>query len=266
MMLVLLLLACDPTPTPATLMVSPPADSGAAALTDDTPDDGGDDPDDGGAETGDAETGGADDTDVGADYGTYSPSYELCVSDAECAPGDACTTVSGYSGKYCAPACDPAGDGGECQLDGLDFETTCTEFGRCARVCGEDPPCPDELSCQSVGEEELCAGEPAGGSGYYGTCSHPNVDGPDCPEDAACWGGDLVGVETGICLPWCPDYTCPDPPAGVDAYPICYDIGLGSPTCALLCDPETGSCPDGQECYDAGSIGACVPIGATSPY
>jgi len=237
------------------------ADSGDGGDDDSDTTDGGD-PDDTAPE--------AADSDPPVSYS--GPSYEPCINDAECAPGDACVPVPGYASAYCAPACDPAGDAAECQLEGLGFDTVCTDHGRCARVCPDahDPdaaPCPEGLDCAQVGDEALCAGELAGASGYYGLCSHPNVDGPDCPEDAACWGGEYLGIDEGMCLPWCPEYSCPAAPAGIDADPYCYDVGLEAPICLLLCVAgDDDACPDGQECYDLGVTGLCVPEGAQSPF
>ena len=233
-------------------------------------------------------------TDDDDDAPHEGPAYRSCVSEAQCDPGSACTSIPGFGGKYCSPACDPEGDGAECALPGLPFATQCLEIGRCARHCAddeepvpldEDPPddprepddprCPLELTCRSVDEDALCAGIAAGISGYYGICSHTNVDGPDCPAASSCFGGGLVGSASGICLPWCDDGSCPDAGLGaVGTTPYCYDatdrVDLGHPICALLCTAGSGSstCPDGQSCLDLGlgGVGLCSPPDATSPF
>ena len=217
-----------------------------------------------------------------ADYD--GPAYRSCVSDAQCRPGDACTTVPGYSGQFCAPACDPTGDGAECALPGLPFDTMCLESGRCARECGasEIPGtvnqegdanyelCPSSVSCENVDGLRLCAGETFGQAGYYGTCSHPMQDGSDCPPESSCVGGAVLGTDdVGICLPWCDDGSCPTPPGhAFNTTPLCYDVLLEHPMCALLCDfgdPLT-TCPDeGQECQEFYGFGICAPPGATPP-
>lgn len=211
------------------------------------------------------------------------PAYRSCVSDAQCRAGDACTTVPGYSGRFCAPACDPVGDGAECELLGLPFDTMCLESGRCARSCGsselpgsinqegdEDYTlCPSTVGCQNVEGTRMCAGDTFGQAGLYGTCAHPLADGTDCPEMTTCVGGAVIGTdELGICLPWCDDGSCPTPPS--DAFnttTICYDIFLEHPMCALLCDfsdPLT-TCPLGQECQEFFGYGLCAPPGAQPP-
>jgi len=265
MILSILLFACSPESADSSkLRAAPPEETAAPTGDSDT--------------TQPGNTGATDDGDDGDDTAPpldtaiesyVGPSYGACVTDAECSPGDACTTVPGYAGLYCAPPCDPLGDGDECALGGLGFDTTCTEFGRCAQLCGDDD-CPSGLECQTLevdgadGAEsvQLCAGEESGGAGYYGSCSHPQAEGTDCPEDSACFGGDLFGSDDGLCLPWCPDQICPPPPEGVIALPLCYDIGLGAPSCALICDPgdeENSVCPEGQVCFDADYVGICLP-------
>ncbi len=201
------------------------------------------------------------------------PAYDPCVADAQCDPGSACTTVPGYDGLYCAPPCDPAGDGSECALLGLPYDTMCLANGRCARACDDEAACPDSVACAAVtvgdAETDLCAGEPSGVAGFYGICTHPNVDGLDCPEETQCLGGALVGTdELGICLPWCDDGTCPTPPAEtVAASPLCYDIGFDHPLCVLLCPLDgSGECPYDQFCLNTGfGVGICAPEGAEVP-
>ena len=265
-MLVLALLACDPQPAE---QAGPPGSLEDETTTEEEVSEAQDEGTSGPTffDSGTLDTAGQLDT---APVSYAGPSYESCITDAECSPGDACTTVSGYAGQYCAPACDPGGDGSECQLDGLGFETTCLETARCARVCDgelEDGGCPDDLACAGYDDLELCVGEAAGTSGIYGTCTHPNTSGPDCPEGTTCFGGDYLGVDDGICLPYCEDYTCPDPEGNVDGSPYCYDIGLDYPICFLFCTPDATTCPDTQECFDTGyGVGICAPPGVTSPY
>lgn len=211
------------------------------------------------------------DTDWPVSYN--GPAYEPCVSDAQCGPGSACDRVPGFAGSYCALPCEADGDGLECDLDGtLTFDTTCLSNGRCARLCeGESDDtagdsCPDTLACQAFGGMELCAGEPFGTSGNYGTCSHPNVSGTDCPPESSCFGGDYVGTDSGVCLPWCDLDACPTPPDGTsNVTPICYDVGFEHPLCPLLCTVGNSSCPEGQECLDLGFAGICAPEGSESP-
>lgn len=198
---------------------------------------------------------------------SYSgPSYTPCVTDASCEPGEACTTVDGYDASYCAPPCDPAGAGDECAPDGaVDYDTWCLPQGRCARSC--DGGCPDDMACVSDDTGlpgEVCAGEPSGTSGYYGLCSHPNVDGTDCPDGSACYGGEYVNSDWGVCLPYCPDSSCPDSAEdGVTGTPICYDVGLELPVCALVCIPSVSTCPSDQVCYELYSnLGICAPADA----
>lgn len=197
------------------------------------------------------------------------PSYQACVSAAQCDAGSDCTHVPGFAGTYCSPPCDAAGGGLECALNGtLDFDTVCLEHGRCARTCGDPDSCEASLECQHYESEalDLCAGEPFGAAGFYGVCTHPNVDGADCPEESSCFGGDYIGIDDGICLPWCDDSTCPTPPDDSSATsPLCYDIGYEHPLCVLLCVPDSSVCPSGQDCLDLGGFGLCVPPGATSP-
>jgi len=259
-LLSVLFLACSPGEPDTSKLRSATPEETAAPAVDSV---GGDDGDDGdGADGGD--NGDSADTAASVAESYVGPSYGACVTDAECAPGDACTTVRGYAGLYCAPPCDPTGDGAECDLGGLDFDTTCTDIGRCAQLCGDDD-CPSGLECQELEDEDVavCAGEEAGGAGNYGTCSHPQAEGSDCPDDSACFGGDLFGSDDGLCLPWCPDGVCPLAPDGVNALPLCYDIGLGAPSCALICDPgadeDNQVCPEGQFCFDASYIGICLP-------
>jgi hypothetical protein len=209
--------------------------------------------------------------DTGPPVSYNGPAYEPCVSDAQCGPGSACDQVPGFAGSYCAPPCDGDGDGSECDLDGtLGIETLCLDNGRCAQVCSDDPTvCPTTLECQELNslDESLCAGEPFGQAGPYGTCTHPNVAGTDCPPESDCFGGDYIGVDEGSCLPWCDDGSCPGAPDGVEgASPLCYDAGLEHPVCVLLCTPDESICPDGQECLNLYSnVGLCVPEGGTSP-
>lgn len=227
------------------------------------------------------------DNGTGPSSSYVGPAYEPCVTEAECDPGSACTTLSGFTGHYCAPACDPAGTGFECQVEGLDFDTTCQANGRCARTCAEDhvatntdegpdrspaDDCPEGLECQQTDEAEFhCSGEPSGQAGFYGICGHPNVDGTDCPAESTCFGGSYIGIEDlGICLPWCDDNTCEPPPEGTSgATPYCYEAGLDHPVCLLLCAPGGDSiCPQGQECLDLGygGLGLCAPDGTELPY
>ena len=205
------------------------------------------------------------DTSVEWEVSYNGPAYEPCVSDAQCGPGSACDRVPGYSGSYCAPACDPAGEGVECDLDGtLEFDTLCLSSGRCARFC--EGSCPETLECQDVQDDELCAGEPFGTAGNYGTCSHPNVAGTDCPPESDCFGGDYVGTESGVCLPWCDDGSCPGAPEGTEGVTtLCYDVGFEHPMCLLLCQVGDSTCPEGQGCLDLGVAGLCAPEGAESP-
>ena len=227
--------------------------------------------------------GGGDDTSVQESYD--GPDYQACISDAECEPGSACVAVSGHANTYCAPACDPGGDGSECIPEGSDLSAVCLPSGRCAQTCAADAVaeegtdgtlipaatdlCPDDLACMTVSDQEtpLCAGPRGGQAGPYGTCSHPNLDGPDCPEQTSCFGGTYIGLEdAGVCLPWCDDGICPPLPDGVTAAPICYDVGLDHPMCALLCTPGDSICPSGQSCYDLGFVGLCAPDGAEINY
>jgi hypothetical protein len=213
------------------------------------------------------------------------PAYRACVSDAQCRAGDACTTVPGYAGSFCAPACDPGGDGSECALEDLPFGTRCLESGRCARGChsselpGSVNPdgdedyrlCPSTVGCQNVDGERLCAGETFGQAGYYGTCTHPLMDGTDCPPASTCVGGAVIGTgDVGICLPWCDDGSCPPPPGqAFNTTTICYDILLDHPMCGLLCDTTSDltTCPDsGQECQEFYGYGLCAPPGAQVPF
>jgi hypothetical protein len=235
-----------------------------------------------------------DDDDDAIDDAAYSgPAYRPCVTEAQCDPGSACTVIPGYGGRFCSPACDPFGLGDECALEGLPFDVMCLDTARCARHCADgeepilpdddppddprtedDPRCPAEMTCRDVDESNLCAGLVAGIAGYYGLCSHPNVDGPDCPPASSCFGGQLVGSDSGICLPWCDDGTCPDAVGAQNATPLCYDLSgkvdIDHPICALLCTPgdETSICPNGQVCLDIGfgGFGLCSPPDATSPF
>lgn len=225
----------------------------------------------------------ADDDDAAPMYD--GPAYRPCVSDAQCDPGSACTTVPGYGGTFCAPPCDPGGDSSECALPGLPYATTCLASGRCGRACDPDeqivpdrfngpkepPPsdhaCPDPLTCRDVDGDALCAGAPSGQAGYYGTCSHPMVEGSDCPTESACYGGSFIGTdEAGICLPHCDSGLCPVPDNASGVSTICYDIGFDHPVCALLCDPNSSVCPAGQFCFDIGFAGICAPEGAENPF
>jgi len=205
------------------------------------------------------------DTSVDWEVSYNGPAYEPCVSDAQCGPGSACDRVPGYAGSFCSPPCDIDGDGAECDLDGtLAFDTTCLDNGRCARFCEDS--CPETLDCQDVEDQELCAGEPFGGAGPYGTCSHPNVEGTDCPPESSCFGGDYVGTDSGVCLPWCDDGSCPGAPEGTrNVSTLCYDVGLDHPMCLLLCTVGDSDCPEGQGCLDLGIAGLCAPEGAESP-
>lgn len=218
------------------------------------------------------------------------PAYEPCVSEAQCDPGSACTTIQGYGGRYCSPACDPTGDGLECALRGLEFDTMCLDTGRCARHCADGEPaiapddevpapadapaCPAEMTCRAVDGDDLCAGVIAGVAGYYGLCTHPNIDGPECPTASSCFGGNLVGSESGVCLPWCDSGSCPDAAGTANTTPLCYDVtdkvDIDHPICALLCTPGDASsiCPTGQVCFDIGlgDLGLCSPPDATNPF
>ncbi len=275
-LLILLLFGCSAEPANEPAEPTPGADDDDSAPTDD---------DDDSSSVGIDDDDSADDDDATpADYS--GPAYASCVSEAQCDPGSACAAVPGYGDPFCSPPCDPAGDGGECALRGRDHDAVCLPSGRCARACHasedviaedrgfpkgaefRDPAaCPDPLTCRAVDgvEPPLCAGDRAGGAGFYGTCRHPNVDGPDCPDQSSCYGGELIGVDEGICLPWCPDGLCPAPSNASQVTTLCYDIGFDYPVCALLCQPGQSECPFDQECFDAGFIGICAPIGATNP-
>jgi hypothetical protein len=198
-----------------------------------------------------------------------STAYSPCVTDASCDPGEACTTVPGFASPYCAPACDPE-SAPAAQLQACDrlegVATTCLSTGRCARECGDPDSCPDALACQpeaSVGP--VCAGEELGQAGFYGTCTHPMTEGPDCPAESSCFGGSLLGIDNGVCLPWCDSGACPEIPEDVrGATPLCYDVrsyGFDHPMCVLLCVPASAECPDGQTCLDYGGVGICAPEG-----
>lgn len=229
--------------------------------------DGGDTETDGGEDGG----GTGEDTLPDDQWDAFSRAYQTCVTEADCDAGSACTEVSGYGTAYCAPACDPEGDASECDPEGLlGAETWCSSSGRCVRACEDDTgtdTCPEDLACQ---DDEgwpapVCAGEEAGKAGYYGTCTHPMVEGIDCPPESSCFGGDIIGVETGVCLPWCDDGLCepvPDSVSGVS--PVCYDVGLDHPVCALICVPDSSTCPEGQACSQvSSSLGLCIPEGAS---
>ncbi len=214
------------------------------------------------------------------------PDFQPCISQAQCEPGSACTPVTGHATAYCAPPCDPAGDGSECLPEGADFSAICLSTGRCAMDCPEEDiaqedeesgelipaatdTCPESLACMESEAAALpvCAGPRAGGAGFYGICTHPNVEGSDCPESSSCFGGSYLGLdEVGVCLPWCDDGSCPAVPEGVTASPLCYDVGLDHPVCALLCSVSDGICPEDQYCYDFGFTGLCVPDGSVLDY
>lgn len=215
----------------------------------------------------------------GADTGTTGESqwsftgraYQTCISDAECDPGSACTSVPGHATSYCAPACTPDPEtpdapNAACATDTA--EGVCLSTGRCAQSCAEVDRCDPALACADVdGVGPICAGEEGGTSGYYGTCSHPQLEGADCPPSSSCYGGELLGIEDGICLPWCDDNVCQPVPDGTEGVtPICYDVGLDHPVCALLCTVDDSVCPDDQACLDLGFIGLCAPDGTTVPF
>ncbi len=202
---------------------------------------------------------------IGSGYSFSDRAYEVCVSDASCDAGASCRAVPGHATSYCAPPCDPDGDGSECGVD--DVAGVCTTAGWCARSCGDPDTCPDDLACADVDAlGPVCAGEELGTAGYYGTCTHPQLDGPDCPPSSSCYGGDLLGIEDGVCLPWCDDNVCqPVPEDTQGVTPICYDVGLDHPVCALLCRPDDSTCPTGQECRDLGFTGLCIPEGSSLP-
>lgn len=204
-------------------------------------------------------------TESGSGFSFSERAYETCIADSDCDAGASCRSVSGHATAYCAPACDPAGDGSECGVG--DMKGVCAATGWCARSCGDPDTCPDDLACAEVDDlGAVCAGEELGTAGYYGTCTHPQVEGPDCPEQSSCYGGDLLGIEDGVCLPWCDDNVCqpiPDDTQGVT--PFCYDVGLDHPVCALLCQVEDSVCPTGQECMDLGFTGLCIPEGSDLP-
>lgn len=225
----------------------------------------------------------------GSDGTSYSgPDYGTCLNDAQCDPGSWCTVVPGHAQAYCAPPCDPQGDGAECGDGGeLGFETVCLENGRCAQACdaaavateaddgsliaAASDLCPEHLECVVATvaddvEQPICAGARGGGAGFYGSCSHPNVDGSDCPDASSCFGGSYLGIDSGVCLPWCDDGVCSPTPDGVTATPLCYDVGLAHPMCVLLCVADESVCPDAQFCYDFGSFGVCVPDGSVLDY
>lgn len=261
LLLSLLLLACDPTASsPLDTAGVPSGDGGETTLAD-----------------------------GGSSSSTQSytgPDYQRCIGDAQCEAGSACVEVPGHANLYCAPPCDPGGDGQECQLGEeleLGFETRCLDTGRCARTCPEedaategDKPgslvraegdeCPQELECVASQDDFLCAGPARGTAGPYGLCTHPQMDGPDCPELHSCYGGSYIGLDVGVCLPWCDTGECPSAPAGTVASPLCYDIGLEHPVCALICIPDSGTCPEDQECIQVySSIGLCLPEGSQIP-
>jgi len=197
--------------------------------------------------------------------------YTACVTDASCGAGEACTTVPGYATPYCAPACDPdASAEAQAQTCGVveGIDAFCTPSGRCARTCGEPDTCPDDLACQRTDTMgRVCAGEEMGSAGPYGTCTHPLEAGPDCPTETDCFGGSLLGIENGICLPWCDSGDCPEAPDELEGVtPLCFDTteyGFEHPLCVLLCVPSAAVCPSGQECLDYGGFGICAPDGLT---
>jgi hypothetical protein len=208
---------------------------------------------------------------VGDDWSFTGQAYQACLADAECDPGSACTAVPGHATSYCAPACTPDPDAPEalspaCATDTA--EGVCLPTGRCAQSCAESDTCADELACADVEDVgEVCAGEQGGAAGYYGTCTHPQLDGPDCPPSSSCYGGELLGIEDGICLPWCDDNICQPIPDGTEGVtPLCYDVGLDHPVCALLCQVGDSVCPAEQECMDLGPVGLCAPVGTTVPF
>lgn len=200
-----------------------------------------------------------------------SAAYTTCVTDASCGAGEACTTVSGFATSYCAPACDPDGTRAEqaasCGvLEGVD--AVCLDSGRCARECGSPDTCPDDLDCQTAAPVgDVCAGEALGSAGFYGTCTHPMAEGPDCPADSGCFGGSLLGIENGVCLPYCETGECPQVPDGLSGVnPLCFDTteyGFDHPMCVLLCTPGSAVCPETQECLDYGGFGFCAPAGTS---
>ncbi|MCB9780179.1 MAG: hypothetical protein H6742_16550 [Alphaproteobacteria bacterium] len=276
-----------------------PADSGTDGSDDAVVDSGGATGADGGDTDAGTATDGGDtdggDTDGGDDLAEsyVGPDYAPCISDGQCEPGSACTEVPGHATRYCAPPCTPGGDGSECDLtDGGDmgFDTVCLSNGRCARTCSEDQvasegdspgvlvpadgdECPSTLECRATGDDGddggsgfLCAGPDRGSSGPYGMCTHPQMDGPDCPDQHSCYGGGYIGLDVGVCLPWCDTGACPTVPDGTSASPLCYDIGLDHPVCALICIPGASTCPVEQECVTIySSIGLCLPEGAEIP-
>ena len=189
------------------------------------------------------------------------PSYATCSSAAQCPPGDACTTVPGYAGRFCAPPCDPIAGDTSCDTDGS-ITATCLPTGRCVQTCSTD--CPVGLECIQTDGWEVCAGEP---NNAYQTCLvDPTTPSPglalhaDCPGYSAClYFGDLFPAGVGACMPWCEHGTCPHQGLGIDAAPQCLPLTLfpGIDNCALFCDPESEEqCPPGLAC---GSTNICLP-------
>jgi hypothetical protein len=189
-----------------------------------------------------------------------------CVTDADCADANPCSTNEHCVGGFCAVDEVNCDDNDPCTDDVCDCQQGCINSPICndGLSCTTDTCDPDTLECTNTPVDAACATDCS-----TGTCiadpDNPNID-PDtgCIVATTFPDGTLCTADADQCTDdVCQAGTCMHPlsamgtPCAADGNPCTDDVCDGSGVCGV---DNTAPCDDGNTCTigDQCSGGSCV--------
>lgn len=208
--------------------------------------------------------------------------YTACEKACPCNGGD--ETCNAGSCSFLNP--ESSSDGGcgplpgSCSSDGgfTEFQA-CTQTSDCAcpmECLPDDNPLIANNVCEYAASSTQGCPDPATALGSCGNCTF-HTCGAGAGTGAAC---NALQTGDGTCIPaqlygslsmscrqagsadagCLPEAQRGQPAALCSVGDYCFDEGPDGGTCAVVCDPDGGSCPGGGKCYPAGAprLGFCL--------